>query len=312
MTAMSKKRTELVNLQSLMALPVRARYMDDRVVEKVATQARKDPTQIGPIDTAKIESKLYVMTHDEVVAGLREAGISTWRARISHFPTIDEAIIEHVRAILFERAADPLMMCDVVAHLVKSGMDRSEIYAALEMSYRPELADALRCSIAEDARRELRDMMDEISAKTYYRVIPLYYLKALSRLADDRQREAAEELKSLTLSKITGRASFSWLTAETVIFVLEHYRKGGPSTKAGTSCPGGKELPGCKIAQNTKSSMRVNREQVSETLPDDAEDKIFVYRFDSISNALDALGRSQARGTKCIVLTSVPLEVAGR
>ena len=242
MNAAQGRRPGRVLLADLKELPVMARHTDARMVNMVAEWARSNPAWIGPIGVAQVKSELYIINDYETVEGLRRAGVSAWRARMSGLETVGAAVEEHVRANFFARTIDPLKMHGAAAYLEDAGMRGYGTYDVLEMYCGPELAGALRRT-AGDALRELQGMMGEICEKTHPGAIPLYYVTMLSGVRD-RQHEAARELRALTLYKVGCSAGFSWLSAEAVRMALRRYRKGArtdgrPRRPGGASRAGG-------------------------------------------------------------------------
>lgn len=258
MSAARGMRPGRVLLADLKDLPVMARYVDARMANMVAGWARSNPARIGPIGVVRVKSELYILNDYETVEGLRRAGVSAWRARISGLETVGAAVAEHVRTNFFAHTIDPLKVHGAAAYMEDAGMGGCGTCDILETYCGPELAGALRRT-AGDPLRELQGMMDEICEKMHPGAIPTYYITLLARVRD-RQHEAARELRALTLSKVGCSAGFSWLTAETVRMALRRYRKGA-RTDGRPRRPGG--APRAGGAAEAGNGRRAGRGRVS-------------------------------------------------
>ena len=219
-------RTEQVCCSDLEDLPVRIRDVDEQTARAVAARARRHgAAPPKPVIVAKVGSTPYVVNDFEVVTGLRKAGIPTVQACVSDYPSVGDAVMEHVRDCLFPYAANPLRIHEVAEYLVDHGTSRVEIDEALRAGQHPELVRVLDCGITPGARDILQDMVDQISRRRYPTAIEACYITKVAKISEDVQHEAARELADVTLAGLGYHNAFSWLSVTKIDIILKCYPK---------------------------------------------------------------------------------------
>lgn len=241
-------RIEQVRLNLLADIPTCTRNISGKLVKIITEAAREDPSKIGPIPVGIVGSKMYVLNDFETVLGMREAGISTINALLTEYPSVEMLLVEHVHLNFHPHAIDPLRLHKVVEYLAEQGISRSAIGRFLWIDKRPELAATLQCTITDETRQILTEMMENISKKMYNVVMPTYYITKLAKIADDKQAAAALQIQAITQAKMNSDLRSSWPAPDVINTILQNmeakredvpiekrvYRPDGKKTDAST------------------------------------------------------------------------------
>ena len=227
------KTATQVNISAFHDLPVQVRNTSSKLVKIIYNKAKSNPDDISPILVGRVNEIIYPINDFEIVLGFRKANIEKINAFIIDYTTMQDLIIAHVRENFHPQTVDPLKAQQVIRYMTKDGIEESEICKILWLDKRPVLFDTIRCKITDDAMTILLEMIEEISKKVYSIVTPIYYVTKLSQIKEDEQARAANEIKSITVSKMLSDTKSSWPSKDSLRDLLSSYhrKKNIPSTE---------------------------------------------------------------------------------
>ena len=217
--------TRRIRLDELADLPTCTRNISHKLVGIISDRARQDASKMPLITVGEVKGTMYAVNDLETVLGLRRAKVKAVDALVGDYLTLEDLIVDHVHRNFHPHTIDPLKLHNVVEYLARSGVQRSSISKILWIDKRPELAATLQCSITDEARRILSEMMDTISKKVYSAVLPPYYITKLAKIADTEQVTAALQMQSITLSKMNSDSRSAWPTPEMIKTILQSMGK---------------------------------------------------------------------------------------
>ena len=222
---MTEANTMRINVSALQDLPIQARNISLKLVKIISDKAKSDPDKIPPIFVGKVNNLFYPINDHETLLGLRKSNVSQVEALVIDYPTMKDLVVAHVRKNLHPHGIDPLKIRQVIGYLAEDGVSESEICKMLWLDKRPELYETLRYEITNDAKKVFSEMVEEMSHKMYFIVIPIYYIVRLSKITKSEQGEAALEIKAYTMSKTSSDERFSWLSVDAVQSMLKSFHK---------------------------------------------------------------------------------------
>ena len=222
---MTESNMSRINVSALQDLPVQARNISLKLVKIISDKAKSNPNKIPPIFVGRVDSLLYPINDHETLLGLRKSNVQQIDAIIIDYPTMKDLLVAHVRKNLHPQGIDPLKIRQVIDFLTVDGVSESEICKMLWLDKRPELSETLRYEITNDAEKVLLEMVEEMSHKMYFIVIPIYYIVRLSKISKLEQGEAAMEIKSYTMVKTISDGKFSWLSIDAIQSLLKNFHK---------------------------------------------------------------------------------------
>ena len=230
---MTESNAIRVNVSALQELPIQTKNISLKLVKIISNKAKSNPDEIHPISVGRVNNLLYPINDHETLLGLRKSDIQQVNAFIIDYPTMKDLIVAHVRKNLHPHGIDPLKIRQVIDYLATDGVTESETCKALWLDRRPELIESLRYEITDKTKNVLLEMAEEICNKMYFVTIPVYYVARISKISKAEQYDAALELKSFTMSKMSSDGRSSWPSTEAIQTVLGsfHKEKKVPPTK---------------------------------------------------------------------------------
>ena len=227
MTDMPTRTIEKINIALLQDLPVQTRITSPKLVQILYTKIRSknELEKIQPILIGRVNSLVYPLADFEMVLAMRKANIKSIDGIITDYPTMNDMIIAHVKENFSPRSLDPVKIRQLVKYMIENGLDKSKVNKLLWIDTRPELRNAINCIIEDKAIDVLLEMLTEISQKMYFVVTPAYYVIRISKIVSDEQVDAALELQSLTLFKMSSDQKSSWPSHATVDTTLQKFHK---------------------------------------------------------------------------------------
>ena len=216
-------QTEQVNVSSIQELPAYTKSTSAKLVQIICKKAKTSPDEIQTVSVGRVNSVLYAVNEFETILGLKKANVRKTDVLITDYSSMRDLLIAHVRKNFNPQTIDPLKIRQVIDYLAQDGTDRWEICKMLWLDKRPELLTTIRAEIADEARDVLLKLIDEISQKMYFVVTPVYYINHLSKIAKKEQYQAALQIKSFTISKVTSDEKFSWPSSDALATTLKEF-----------------------------------------------------------------------------------------
>ena len=241
MTVTGPARLRTVGLSEIRDLPVQTRHTSKKLVRAISAAAKAHADQIWPVHLGSVDGLLYTVNDFEAVEGMRNAGARHVDALVTEYPAMRDLLADHVERNHHPQSVDPLLIRDVINHMIKNdGISLEDACNTLMLHRFPNLHDVARAEITDGARGALLEMLEEISGRMYFVVTPVYYVSRLARIRRDEQYDAAVEMKLYTLSRMRSDKRSSWPSIDTIDVVLDrfHTDKNIPPTEERISRPG--------------------------------------------------------------------------
>ena len=220
-------RLRTVELSEIRDLPVQTRHTSQKLIKAISETAKEHADQIRPVHLGSVGGHLYVVNEFEAVAGMRNAGARHIDALVTEYPAMRDLLADHVEKNHHPQSVDPLLLRDVINHMIKNdGISLDEACDTLMLHRFPSLKEAARAEITDGGRTALRQMLGEVSRRMYFVVTPLYYVNRLARIRRDEQDAAGEGMKAYTLSKMKSDKKSSWPSIDIIDGVLEGFHAG--------------------------------------------------------------------------------------
>ena len=218
-------RVEQVRLSAIRDLPVQAKNTSKKLATMISQAAGECPDNIPPVLVGRVDSAYYVLNDFETIRGCRKAGMDKIGAFVIEYDTIDALLSAHVQKNYNPQTVDPLRLGELVIYMTRDKKDIDDVCKRLWLDKYPKLYSAVRADITGEARDVLLGMTDEISARVYSVVTPLYYVNLLARIAKKEQVQAATQMKLFTLERAINDEKFSWPSFDALAKLLGEFNR---------------------------------------------------------------------------------------
>ena len=218
-------KIEQVSLSAIHSLPVQAKNTSRKLEAMISQAAKENPDKIPPILVGRVNSEYYVLNDFETIQGCRKAGMDRIGAFVIGYDTIDDLLSAHVQKNYHPQTVDPLRLVALVAYMTGDKGDVDDVCKRLWLDKYPKLYGTVRADMTDEARDILLEMTNEISAKVYSVVTPLYYVNLLAKITRQEQAQAAMQMKLFTLEKTISDDKFSWLSFDAITKLLREFSR---------------------------------------------------------------------------------------
>lgn len=217
-----------IDLSSLRDLPMQVKNNSVGLTRRIAAAAKSRSEEISPISVGRVDGELYPINEFEAVTGLRRAGVDYVDAFVTDYTSMQDLLGTHVRRNMDQQAVEPLLVRGMVEYVMNAcRIGVAEACRMMWLDSRPDLVAAIGAQITAEAHTVLMEMLDEVSHKVYQTNTPAYYVSRLGRIRPDEQRDAASELKGMTMSRMTPSDPDAWLALESVKTVIRGFHTAG-------------------------------------------------------------------------------------